>query len=110
MPGVGYSLKWHGDRVERAVRERVASRLAVLGEFLVGEAKRRAPVDTGNLRNSIDWYADERQLTLVYGTPVDYGVYQELGFLTSTGKFVQNPYLLPALLENSQRIVELLRP
>lgn len=109
MPGVGYELRWHGQKVHDEIVRRLASRLSAVGELLVAEAKLRAPVDTGNLRNSIDYAVDEQELSLVYGTPVYYGVYQELGFLTATGRFVQNPYLLPALLENRGRIMELLR-
>ncbi len=52
---------------------------------LVGEgyAKKLAPVDTGNLRNSITHTVDEGEMAVYIGTDVEYAGYVELG----TGKY-----------------------
>lgn len=51
-----------------------------------GYAKRLCPVDTGNLRNSISHTVVKTGETVeaLVGTPVEYGVYVEMG----TGKYV----------------------
>lgn len=89
---------------ERGVREiekELERRLAAFAELVVAEAKRRCPVDTGTLRNSIDWAG--AGLAVVIGTPVEYGVYQELGFRSRSGRFVQNAFLLPGLRAAQQK-------
>lgn len=47
-------------------------------------AKDLCPVDTGNLRNSITHTVVDAKKAYV-GTPVEYGIYQEMG----TGKYIQ---------------------
>lgn len=98
------------------------------GEFLVNEAKKRCPVDTGILRNSISYEVDGD--TLIVGTNLYYAPYVELG----TGLFAVNgdgrqvvpwayldqegnwhatkgqhpqPYLKPSLDDNKAGIVKL---
>ena len=44
-----------------------------------GYAKKLAPVDTGNLRNSITHMVDEQELAAIIGTDSEYGAYVELG-------------------------------
>lgn len=44
-----------------------------------GYAKDLCPVDTGNLRNSITHTVDVDEKAVYIGTPVEYGVYIELG-------------------------------
>lgn len=53
-------------------------------------AKRRAPVDTGNLRNSIS--TSVFGLHAEIGPTASYGIYQELG----TSVMPPHPYLTPA--------------
>jgi len=57
-------------------------------------AKQGAPVDTGRLRNSMTHELESAD-TVAIGTPVEYGIYQELGtsrgirpkmFLTNAGR------------------------
>ncbi len=48
-----------------------------------GYAKKLAPVDTGNLRNSITHTVDEGEMAVYIGTDVEYAGYVELG----TGKY-----------------------
>ena len=53
-------------------------------------AKSMAPVDTGNLKNSITTEVDG--LTGTVATGVDYAIYQEYG----TSKMPAHPYMTPA--------------
>jgi len=50
-----------------------------------GYAKKLAPVDTGNLRNSISHKVDPEKPAAYIGTNTEYAVYVEMG----TGKFAQ---------------------
>lgn len=53
------------------------------GEQAEGYAKDLAPVDTGNLRNSISHTVDEDEPAVYIGSNVEYAAYVELG----TGKY-----------------------
>ena len=75
------------DNSEKAKEELQASVLRALEMCgLQGEkyAKQLAPVDTGNLRNSITHTVVQNENAAYIGTNVEYAVYQELG----TGKYV----------------------
>lgn len=66
------------------------------------EAKRLAPVDTGNLRasiNHVSGYGDQGPVAYV-GTDVPYAIYQELG----TWKMRAQPFLRPALQSIRNRL------
>jgi hypothetical protein len=66
-----------------------------------GKAKTYSPIDTGYLRSSI---IDEPMGNAWHRINVDayYGIYQELGFHHwKSGKFIQNPFLIPAVEEVS---------
>lgn len=102
------AIVWKGDDLVRAVKERLEKALDTAAEYTVGEAKRRAPVDTGVLRNSIDWGQGKDEYTRIVGTPVEYGLYQEVGYLAGGKTFVQNPYLMPALMDNQQAIAQII--
>ena len=81
--------------------ERAAARTEVKRGALhiQAEAKRRAPVDTGRLRNSITHEERDDGLAAVIGTNVEYAPYQEFG----TRFHAAQPFLLPAFeLERPQ--------
>ena len=66
--------------------------LAGLAAQVSGRAKDSAPVDTGALKNSIDFEkVDEGTYWVKDG--VEYGIYQELG----TSKMAAHPFLVPAM-------------
>lgn len=67
----GEILREFGEAVQRAL-ERV-------GEQAEGYAKDLAPVDTGQLRNSISHVVDDGENVVYIGTPLEYGAYVELG-------------------------------
>lgn len=68
-----------------AVQEAAARALEKCGLTAEGYAKRLAPVETGNLRNSITHQVDDGESTVYIGTNVEYAPYVELG----TGKYAE---------------------
>ena len=68
-------------------------------------AKKLAPYDTGNLRNSITHTVDDGEPAVYIGTNVEYAPYQELGTINMDA----NPFLKPAVAANAntyRKIIE----
>ena len=68
-------------------------------------AKKLAPYDTGNLRNSITHTVDDGEPAAYIGTNVEYAPYQELG----TIHMAAHPFLKPAVAANAntyRKIIE----
>ena len=93
-------LKWYGDKAIRNMEQAVNVALEVSALVVEGAAKNLAPVDTGNLRNSITHVIDSQGKAARVGTNVHYGPYVELG----TSKMAAQPYLSPALDQNKGNI------
>jgi HK97 gp10 family phage protein len=74
--------------------------LTQIGLYVEGEAKLRCPVDTGNLRGSIDNKVIESDLSVIVGTNVEYALNVEKGTRRQRAK----PYLTPAVEENINNI------
>lgn len=75
------------------ILEELAGVVLRVTEEAVSDAKRRAPVDTGELRDSIGYELGEDGLTAELTVDADHGVFQELGT-----KYVQpQPFLAPAM-------------
>lgn len=71
------------------------------------DARDNAPVDTGNLKQSISTEharSTEAATSTVY-TNVEYGLYQEMG----TVKMAAHPFLMPALNANKSTFEQLAR-
>ena len=68
-----------------AAQEAAARALEKCGLTAEGYAKRLAPVDTGNLRNSITHQVDDGESAVYIGTNMEYAPYVELG----TGKYAE---------------------
>lgn len=88
------TLKDNSDAVRSAVESRIQVALEAVGLTCERKAKELAPVDTGNLRNSLTHLVDDT--TVYIGTNVEYGKYQELG----TYKMKAQPFLRPAVVDN----------
>lgn len=73
------------DEVLEAKDEAILKALIDIGQDAEGYAKQYAPVDTGNLRNSISNEVSESESAVYIGTNVEYGPYLEFG----TGKFAE---------------------
>lgn len=80
------SVKWYGPEALKKVKQRIAGNLTLVGEYGTSFAKMLCAVDTGNLRNSIDYEVNEKQLSVKIGTNVEYAPYLEFG----TGEFAEN--------------------
>ena len=71
--------------------------LETCGLVAEGYAKKLAPVDTGNLRNSITHDVDDGEPAAYIGTNVEYAQYQELG----TIHMAAQPFLKPAVADHT---------
>ena len=79
--------------------------LETCGLVAEGYAKKLAPVDTGNLRNSITHEVDDGEPAVYIGTNVEYAPYQELGTINMDA----NPFLKPAVADHAntyRKIIE----
>ena len=79
--------------------------LETCGLIAEGYAKKLAPVDTGNLRNSITHEVDDGEPAAYIGTNVEYAPYQELG----TIHMAAQPFLKPAVADHAneyRKIIE----
>lgn len=108
----------------------VEATLEDIGLTAEGYAIMQCPVDTGNLRNSITHQVDVNEKQVVVGTPVEYGIYVEMGtgvyaveggrqtpwvYMDSEGEFHRTsgmkprPFVKPALedhIEEYKSIIE----
>ena len=114
----------HSDEGKEALKDATIQWLFQACILVEGQAVALAPVQTARLRNSIDHYVDEAELTGYVGTNVEYAVYVEFG----TGEFAEKggwvyqdpsgewsftlgqkpqPYLRPAFRKNRSAIESL---
>jgi len=91
-------LKWYGDKAIKSVEDAISKALEASALVVEGDAKNLAPVDTGNLRNSITHEVEGKEARV--GTNVEYAPFVELG----TVKMAAQPYLNPALEKNKGNI------
>lgn len=77
-------FKDNSKAVLEAMQRAVERGLEACGLVAEGYAKKLAPVDTGNLRNSISHKVDPDEPACYIGSDVEYAVYQEMG----TGQYV----------------------
>lgn len=70
------------------------------GEIVSSSAKLLVPVDTGRLRNSIEYQVAPADREVIIGSSVEYAPMQELG----TSKMKAQPYLKPGMLKSASSI------
>ena len=70
--------------------------MEAVGMAAEGYAKEEAPVDTGELRNSIS-HATMDNKAVAIGTNTEYAIYQEMG----TYKMPAHPYIKPAISDHT---------
>ena len=75
----------HTEEVKEAMGMAILRALEECGALAEKHAKQLAPVDTGNLRNSITHKIDPLEQVVYVGSNVEYAVYQEMG----TGKYAE---------------------
>lgn len=92
-------IKLEGDKELERMLKRCKSKTKLRacvkrsGATLQRYAMKNAPYDTGNLRRSLTLRLTDGGMTAECGTPLEYGVYQEVG----TRFMNAHPYLKPAL-------------
>lgn len=92
-------------RLDRLVgEEALRAGLSQAAFFVEGQAKVKAPVDTGFLRNSIAVVSVSSREAVI-GVGAEYGVYVEMG----TRRMRAQPFMRPALENNRDRIAEIIR-
>lgn len=94
------NFKSNKKQVLQELRKKQIAALHAIGAYVDGEAVVRCPVDTGNLRSSINHSVNEAERSVSIGTPVYYGIYIELG----TYKMAEQPFLKPAVEQNISNI------
>lgn len=65
-------VKWYGDKVIKSMEDAISKALEASALVVEGAAKNLAPVDTGNLRNSITHEVEKKEARV--GTNVEYAV------------------------------------
>jgi HK97 gp10 family phage protein len=80
-------------------RQRIVAALVAVGEDGTDIASQNAPFDTGWLSEHISYALTDDDKSVIIGTNVEYGPYQELG----TSKYKGHPYLVPMLNDNKDR-------
>lgn len=84
------------DSVPKDIEEDVIQLISKTAYQIEADAKIFAPVDTGNLRNSIKTTISEGGKHAVVGTDVEYSEFVEFG----TFKQLAQPFLGPAYIKN----------
>ena len=79
-------------QLTESVRRKAQAAIAKTASDIEAQAKARAPVDTGLLKNSIN-ERGEGDLRHIVESPVHYSIYQEFG----TRKMAAQPYMVPAV-------------
>jgi len=80
---MGVRFENNTPQILAALGEQKRAALEAIGLKAEGYAKKLAPVDTGNLRNSITHATDKDSAYI--GTNVEYAPYQEYGFIDVGG-------------------------
>lgn len=111
IDGIGAVQDMINERAD-GLAGKIARGVALAGKIVEGEARALAPVSTektrpggphGELRDSITSVAEGN--TAIVGTNVEHGIYQELG----TYKMKAQPYLVPALKNKANEVVETIK-
>lgn len=109
--GVDFKIeKDNTKEVLSAEEKAVLTALTEIGLLVEGDAKMKAPVDTGNLRNSITNQVERGERAVYIGTPVEYAPYVEYGHRvgTSNAYVPPNPFLMPAVEDNQNEIKQII--
>ena len=99
------TIQDHSAEVSAEIKSALLRGLETCGLVAEGYAKKLAPVDTGNLRNSITHTVDEEEPAAYIGTNVEYAPYQELGTIHMKAQ----PFLKPAVADHAntyRKIIE----
>lgn len=96
MGTVSVTVRAHGRKTSAEVLAKTSLAIRKAAHDIEAQAKVRAPVDTGNLKNSIQ--ASGSDVEWRVDSPAEYSLYQEMG----TRRMAAHPFMIPA--------VEIVRP
>ena len=95
----------NSEKIIEAMQQATVRALEKCGLTAEGYAKKLAPVDTGNLRNSITHEVDDGEPAAYIGTNVEYAPYVCLGTIHMKAQ----PFLKPAVADHEneyRKIIE----
>lgn len=113
-------LKWYEVEFEREIRAEMAQRLRQAAILVRDSARKKVRkskephtfrgevYQPGSLRKSISYRVNSRELKARIGTSLVYGIFQELGPVTSKKRWEYTPYLRPAYHESESQIKDIL--
>ena len=100
--------EWYGKECMNHINNKLKSRMTLASSFVKDEAKRRVPVETGNLKDDLGYEVVEENGEVIgrIGTNVSYAIHVEYGDENGMKprKVGQMPFLRPALLDNKEQI------
>ena len=102
---MSYTYKDNSKEISEDIKAALLRAMETCGLVAEGYAKKLAPVDTGNLRNSITHTVDEEEPAAYIGTDVEYAPYVCLGTIHMKAQ----PFLKPAVAANAntyRKIIE----
>ena len=101
---MSYTYKDNSKEVSEDIKAALLRGLEKCGLVAEGYAKKLAPVDTGNLRNSITHDVDDGEPAAYIGTNVEYAPYVCLG----TIRMKAQPFLKPAVNDHKDEYRKIL--
>lgn len=103
----------HSQEIINATNEAIYNALEIVGNKAADYAAGLAPVDTGNLKNSMTCDVSMDEKAVYIGTDVEYAPYVEFGHRQEVGRYVPEigkrlvkayvpakPFLKPAIVNN----------
>lgn len=123
MANMSFEIKTDNtDAIIKATDEAIYNALQTIGDKAADYAAALAPVDTSNLKNSMDSEVDISEKAVYVGTEVEYAPYVEFGHHQEVGRYVPaigarlvkefvpaQPFLKPAIqnhLDEYKNILE----
>ena len=102
---MSYTYKDNSKEISEDIKAALLRAMETCGLVAEGYAKKLAPVDTGNLRNSITHDVDDGEPAAYIGTNVEYAPYVCLGTIHMKAQ----PFLKPAVADHAneyRKIIE----
>ena len=96
MSNIDVKITDNHDKFIKALQQQLHDAFEEIGQQAVAHAKETVPVDTGNLKNSIDYSVSDDNVKV--GTDVEYGKYVEWG---SIHNHTASHFLLNAMQNNT---------
>ena len=109
MADVSFNLTDNSDKFKDAAHDAIGRALEIIGGKAEDYAKGLAPVDTGNLRNSLTHDVQMSEQAVYVGTPVEYAPYQEFGTMRMSAANGGTGFLRPAIKSHLDEFKDILQ-